>query len=190
MKPFPCLDEIHTERLVLRRWLPIDRAPFARMNADPVVTEYLAGSLTRAQSDAMIERIEAGFDEHGFGLWAVERRSHGILIGFTGLSVPRFHAPFTPAVEIGWRLARTAWGHGFATEGARAVVDAAFTQLGLDALVSFTVPGNRRSRAVMERLDMTRDPAEDFDHPKLAVDSPLRRHVLYRLAREQWHAGV
>ncbi|MCZ4497193.1 MAG: acetyltransferase, family protein [Thermoleophilia bacterium] len=174
-------DEIQTERLLLRRWRAADRAPFADLNADPAVTEFLAGALTREQSDAMIDRIEAGFAEHGFGLWAMERRSDRLLLGFTGLSVPAFDAHFTPAVEVGWRLARAAWGHGYATEAARAALGFGFTKVGLEEVVSFTVPQNVRSRAVMERLGMTHDPADDFDHPRLEAASPLRRHVLYRL---------
>lgn len=175
--------EIRTPRLLMRGWRESDLAPYAALNADPEVTRYLAGPLTREQSDAMVERIERGFAEHGFGLWAVEIVATGEFVGFTGLSVPGFEAHFTPAVEVGWRLARAAWGNGYATEAARAAVAYGFGEAGLDEIVSFTTAANRASRAVMQRLGMTRDPADDFDHPRLAPDHPLRPHVLYRLRR-------
>lgn len=175
--------EIRTPRLLMRRWRESDLAPYAALNADVEVTRYLAGPLTRERSDAMVERIERGFAEHGFGLWALEVAETGEFIGFTGLSVPGFEAHFTPAVEVGWRLARSAWGNGYATEAARAAVAYGFDQAGLDEIVSFTTAANRASRAVMERLGMTRDPADDFAHPRLAADHPLRPHVLYRLRR-------
>jgi ribosomal-protein-alanine N-acetyltransferase len=139
--------------------------------------------LTREQSDAFVDRIGAQLEERGWGLWAVEELSTGRFLGFTGLNVPSFEAHFTPAVEIGWRLRRDAWGRGFATEAARGVLAVAFDDLELPELVSFTAVGNERSRAVMRRIGMTHDPAEDFDHPALAEDSPLRRHVLHRLRR-------
>jgi RimJ/RimL family protein N-acetyltransferase len=170
-----------TERLILRRWRASDREPFAQLNADPHVMEFLPSMLTRAESDALIDRIEADFDLRGFGVCAVELRGEASFLGFVGLNVPRFEAAFTPCVEIAWRLAADRWGHGFATEGARAMVRYAFETVKLDALVSFTVPANLRSRRVMEKLGMTHDPTEDFDHPNLAPGHPLRRHVLYRL---------
>ncbi|HEX6444946.1 MAG TPA: GNAT family N-acetyltransferase [Streptosporangiales bacterium] len=175
--------EIRTSRLLLRGWRDSDLAPFAALNADPEVTRYLAGPLSREESDARVKRIEREFTEHGFGLWAVEVAASGEFVGFTGLSVPAFQAHFTPAVEVGWRLARSAWGNGYATEAARAAVAYGFGAAGLDEIVSFTTVANRASRAVMERLGMTRDPADDFDHPRLAADHPLRPHVLYRLRR-------
>jgi aminoglycoside 6'-N-acetyltransferase len=172
-----------TARLLLRRWRPDDRAPFAALNADARVAQFLPATLSRADSDALADRIEAGFARHGFGLWAVERREDPLrpFIGFIGLSVPSFSAPFTPCVEIGWRLAPEHWGIGLATEGARAVSRHAFEVLRLDEIVSFTVHDNTASRRVMEKIGMQRDPAEDFDHPRVAVGHPLRRHVLYRL---------
>ncbi|GAA0373047.1 GNAT family N-acetyltransferase [Microbispora corallina] len=170
---------IATGRLLLRRWRAADRKPFAALNADPAVMEHFPAPLSREQSDALADRVEEGFEEHGFGLWAVE--AGGEFIGFTGLSVPRFTAHFTPCVEIGWRLARSAWGHGYATEAARAALADGFGRAGLTEVVSFTAVSNLRSQAVMRRLGMTHDPAEDFDHPALFDDSPLRRHVLYRL---------
>jgi RimJ/RimL family protein N-acetyltransferase len=175
-----------TDRLLLREWQPADREPFAAMNADARVAEFLAGKLDRAGSDALLERIEAHWASDGFGLWAVERRADGSLLGFTGLAAPPFEAHFTPAVEIGWRFAAWAWGHGYATEAARAALRFGFVDLDLHEVVSFTVPANLRSRAVMERIGMTRDPADDFDHPRLPPGHPLRRHVLYRLKREAW----
>jgi RimJ/RimL family protein N-acetyltransferase len=140
--------------------------------------EHFPGVLTRAESDALVERIEAHFERHGFGLWAVEVVDQVPFIGFVGLAVPSFEAHFTPCVEVGWRLATEFWGRGYATEAARACAAFAFEHAGLDSIVSMTVPENRRSRRVMERLGMTRDPADDFDHP---TQQDHRRHVLYRL---------
>jgi RimJ/RimL family protein N-acetyltransferase len=183
--PIP-IPRIRTERLLLREWRDSDRAPYAALNADPEVVEHLGGALDRAASDAMIERIVARWAADGHGLWAVERLDDGTFIGFVGLAAPAFEASFTPCVEVGWRLARAAWGHGFATEAAREALRFGFETLGLDEIVSFTVPANGRSRAVMERLGMIRDPADVFDHPNRPPGDPLRRHVLYRLSRERW----
>jgi ribosomal-protein-alanine N-acetyltransferase len=174
---------LRTERLALRRWRDADREPFAALNADPTVMERLATTLTRDESDAFVDRIERGFEERGFGLWAVEVIEGPSFVGFVGLNVPSFEAEFTPCVEVGWRLARDAWGHGYATEAARAAIADGFTRVGLDEIVSFTTPGHTRSRAVMERLGMTHDPADDFGHPSFPEDHPLHDHVLYRLAR-------
>jgi len=173
--------ELRTERLLLRRWLPADREVFAALNADPVVTEYLPGTLSREESDAMLARLEAHFGRHGFGFWAVET-SDGSCAGFVGLSVPRFESHFTPCVEIGWRLAPRHWGHGYATEGARAALAFGFEEVGLEEIVSFTVPDNVASRRVMQKIGMTNDPGDDFDHPSLAEGHPMRRHVLYRIS--------
>lgn len=170
------IDLLRTERLVLRRWREDDREPFAVLNADPLVMGHFPQPLTRAQSDALVDRIEAGFDEHGFGLWAVE--ADGAFVGFTGLSVPAFEAPFLPSVEVGWRLARSAWGRGWATEAAAAALAVGFGPLGLREVVSFTAVENARSEAVMQRLGMTR--VGEFEHPRLPEDHRLRRHVLYR----------
>jgi RimJ/RimL family protein N-acetyltransferase len=175
--------ELRTERLCLRRWRPADRAPFAAMNADPKVMEYFPGLLSREASDERVDRIEAHFSEHGFGLWAVEIAGVMPFAGFIGLGVVRFEAPFTPCVEVGWRLAADCWGSGFATEGARAALAFGFENLRLAEIVSFTVPANLRSRRVMEKLGMTHHPGEDFDHPVLPEGHPLRRHVLYRIRR-------
>jgi RimJ/RimL family protein N-acetyltransferase len=173
---------LRTPRLILREWRPEDREPFAQMNADPRVMEHFPSPSTRAESDAFADRIQAHFDQHGFGLWAVEVPGEAPFVGFVGLSIPRFEAHFTPAVEIGWRLAVESWGRGFATEAAHEAVRFGFEEVGLEEIVSFTVPANVRSRRVMERLGMTHDPADDFDHPGLP-GHPLARHVLYRLRR-------
>lgn len=166
----------------MRRWREEDLEPFAAMNADPVVMEHFPGTLSRAQSDELVGRIEAGFEANGFGLWALEVREGGEFIGFVGMAAPGFEAHFTPAVEIGWRLARSAWGNGYATEAARAVLSFGFEEAGLSEIVSFTTVANQRSRAVMERIGMSHDPSDDFDHPGLPVDHPQRPHVLYRIA--------
>ncbi len=176
------MHELSTERLLLRGWRPGDRAPFAALNADPEVMRHFASTLTREASDALAERIEAALGREGWGFWALEVRATGEFIGFTGLGVPPFQAPFMPAVEIGWRLSRAAWGAGYATEAARAAAAFGFEHLALDEIVAFAVTGNARSRAVMRRLGMRHDPAGDFDHP-LVDDERVRRHVLYRLAR-------
>ena len=178
--------ELQTERLLLRRWRDADRSPFAALNADPTVTEFLQRPITRPDSDAFVDRIEAGFEQHGFGLWAVEVPGVSPFIGFVGLSRPAFDAHFTPTVEVGWRLAADHWGHGYATEGGHAALAFGFEVQGLNEIVSFTVAANIRSRAVMERLGLSHDPADDFDHPALAPASPLRAHVLYRISREEW----
>lgn len=172
-----------TERLVLRQWREEDREPFAQLNADPEVMRYFPAPLDREQSDAMVSRMHDLIEAQGWGLWAVERRDTGAFLGFTGLAVPRHPLPFLPCVEVGWRLSRKAWGHGFATEAAREALRVGFDELGLAEIVSFTTVTNTRSRAVMERLSMVRDVAEDFDHPALAEGDPLRRHVLYRTVR-------
>jgi ribosomal-protein-alanine N-acetyltransferase len=171
---------LRTERLLLRAWRADDRAPFAAMNDDARVMEHMPGRLTRAESDAMVERIRAHFDAHGFGLWAVEVPCVAPFVGYVGLMVPSFDAHFTPCVEIGWRLAHEHWGHGYALEAARAALAHGFDTLGLEEIVSFTVAANRRSWRLMEKLGMTRSPADDFDHPRLPEGHALQRHVLYR----------
>ncbi|MDP9055464.1 MAG: GNAT family N-acetyltransferase [Acidobacteriota bacterium] len=175
--------ELETERLRLRRWKPDDREPFARMNADARVMEFFPKTLTRDESDETADRIEKGFAKHGFGLYALELRETGQFIGFAGLAVPEFDAPFMPRVEIGWRLAFEHWGRGLATEAAREALRYGFGELGLTEIVAFTVPANSRSRRVMENIGMMRDPAGDFEHPRIAESHPLRRHVLYRAQR-------
>jgi RimJ/RimL family protein N-acetyltransferase len=177
---------LRTERLILRRWSARDRAPFALINADPEVTAHRFAPLTRRQSDALIDQEEANFDSRGFGLWAVERRRDGRLLGFTGLGTSDFKVPFCPAVDIGWQLTRDAWGWGYATEGAAAVVAFAFDELGLSQVVAHTTRLNERSRAVMRRLGMTHDPVDDFDGPWYRPGNPHRRFVLYRLQASDW----
>jgi RimJ/RimL family protein N-acetyltransferase len=172
--------DIATERLLLRRWRDADREPWAELNGDPEVMRHFPSTLSRGESDAAIDRYREHFAEHGYGLWVVERRDDGTFLGFVGLNTVTFDEHFTPALEIGWRLARHAWGHGFATEAARAVVDQA-RSLGIEELVSFTVPANEPSWRVMERIGMTHDEADDFDHPRVPAGDPLERHVLYRL---------
>jgi RimJ/RimL family protein N-acetyltransferase len=178
--------ETRTARLLLRPWVDQDLEPFAAMNADPAVMEHFPAVLGREESDAQAGRIRRHFEEHGFGLWAVELPGEAAFIGFVGLITPRFEAHFTPSVEVGWRIARAWWNRGYATEGARAALAAGFDDQGLAEIVSMTVPGNVRSRRVMEKLGMTWDPADDFDHPLLDPASPLRRHVLYRVDRARW----
>ncbi len=153
------------------------------LNADARVLEFFPRLLSADESDALVNQIEADFEQHGFGLCAAELSHDHSFVGFIGLAVPRFPSHFTPCVEIGWRLSAAYWGQGLATEGAREIVRQAFDVLGLEELVSFTVPANVRSRRVMEKLGMTRNTADDFDHPKLPEGHPLRRHVLYRLRR-------
>ncbi|MEV4108926.1 GNAT family N-acetyltransferase [Nonomuraea sp. NPDC049695] len=172
---------MRTQRLIMRRWRDEDREPFAAMNADPEVMEHFPASLTRAESDRMVDKIEAEFDRHGYGWWALEVRESGEFIGATGLIWPSFDAPFLPACEVGWRLARPAWGHGYATEAAREAVRYAFDEAGLDEIISMTAQRNTRSQAVMKRLGMTH--LADFDHPRLAPDSPLYPQVVYHLKR-------
>ncbi|MEZ4380574.1 MAG: GNAT family N-acetyltransferase [Nannocystaceae bacterium] len=185
--PGPILE---TARLRLRPWSDDDLAPFAAMSADPAVMEHMPARLDRAASDGLAAKIRGHMRERGFGLWAVEvlRPAPAPFVGFVGLSVPPFAAAFTPCVEIAWRLAHAHWGRGYATEAGRAALAFGFDALGLAEIVSFTSLRNHRSSAVMERLGMVRDPAEDFDHPRLAAAHPLSRHLLYRLSRARWAA--
>jgi RimJ/RimL family protein N-acetyltransferase len=175
---------LRTARLLLRGFEEEDRESLAAMNADPRVMEHFVGTLSREASDAFVDRIAEGWRASRHGLWAVERVDDGRFLGFTGLAGQRFVAHFTPAVEVGWRFASDTWGHGYATEAARAAVAYGFDVLGLDEIVSFTTVANERSRRVMERLGMTHDPADDFDHPSIPPGHRQRRHVLYRLRPE------
>ena len=177
-----------TTRLILRNWRASDLAPFAALNADPEVMRYFPAPLTRSESDTLAARIQESFATRGFGLWAVEIPATADFIGFVGLEVPSFDAHFTPCIEIGWRLARAHWRKGYATEAARAVLDLAFNQHQLSALVSFTATLNVPSQRVMERIGMRHDADDDFDHPGLPPGHRLHRHVLYRLSRAQWLA--
>ncbi|MEV5516057.1 GNAT family N-acetyltransferase [Streptomyces flaveolus] len=175
------MSELRTDRLVLREWRESDLAPWAAMNADPEVRAYFPDVLDRERSEASAAGFQADLERRGWGWWAVEVAATGEFIGFTGLDPVEDGMPFT-GVEAGWRLARPAWGHGYATEAARAVVAFAFEELALPEVLAITAVTNRRSRAVMRRLGMTRDPADDFDDPGVP-EGPLRRSVLYRLPR-------
>jgi RimJ/RimL family protein N-acetyltransferase len=186
----PVEPELRTPRLLLRRWRDTDRRPFAALNADPLVMEHFPAPLRPNESDDLVDRIEAGFEERGWGLWAVEVPGTTSFAGFVGLNPATFDAPFTPTVEVGWRLAREHWGRGYATEGARAALSFGFDELALDEIVSFTSRGNSRSRRVMERLGMRRDSADDFDNPSLPDGDALRPHVLYRLDRARWQRNA
>lgn len=172
-----------TERLILRPWLTTDRKPFAAMSADAYVMRYFPATLDEAASNALVDLLEARWAKNGFAFAAVERKADRAFLGFIGLSRVPYETPFTPAVEIGWRLARHAWGQGYASEGARQALHWGFSALNLDEAVSFTAEQNAPSRRVMERIGMTRDEAGDFDHPLLDETSPLQRHVLYRIKR-------
>jgi RimJ/RimL family protein N-acetyltransferase len=174
---------IETERLVLRDWTEADAAPFAAMNADPRVMEFFPKPLSREESDEALAGNQAQIDRNGYGKYATEESDKGRFIGYVGLAPVDPAMPFAPAMEVGWRLTRTSWGEGYATEAARAVVAHAFGTLGLPSLVSFTTEWNLRSRRVMEKIGMTRDPDGDFLHPALPPDHKLARHVLYRIRR-------
>jgi RimJ/RimL family protein N-acetyltransferase len=170
--------ELPTERLLLRQWRDADLDPWAAMNADPLVREFFPGLLTGAEAAASMARFRAAIEDRGWGLWAVEVVGSGEFVGFTGLDPLTDDVP-ERGVEVGWRLRRSAWGRGYATEAARAALRYGFGTLGLDEIVSIAAEGNTRSRAVMRRLGMTHDPADDFDDPDMP--EPLRRCVLYRL---------
>ena len=175
--------QIETERLLLRRWREDDIRPFADLNADPQVMEFFPNLLTADASIEIADRIQAHFTEYGYGWWSVEVKGADDFAGIIGIANTRFQADFTPAVEIGWRLAAKHWGMGLATEGARAVLDFAFRHVELDEVVSMTTVFNRRSRRIMEKLGMTRNASEDFNHPFVPPNHKLCRHVLYRIAR-------
>lgn len=178
---------LRTTRLLLRSWDGTDREAFAALNADPVVMEHFPSMLSHEQSDAFVDRSLRSFAERGYGPWAVELVGEAHFIGFVGLVMQTFEAPFTPAVEVGWRLARAHWGRGCATEAAIAALDYGFSEAGVAQVVSMTAVTNQRSQQVMRRLGMRHDPADDFEHPALPEGHPLRRHVLYRLTARQWN---
>jgi ribosomal-protein-alanine N-acetyltransferase len=171
--------ELRGPRLRLRPWRAEDLDPFAALNADPAVMEFFPAVLSREDTAALMERAQTAVVERGWGWWCLD--IEGRCAGFVGLSRPHFEAHFTPCVEVGWRLARRYWGHGYATEGARLALAYGFDVLGLAQILSFTSTANQRSRRVMEKLGMAHDPADDFDHPRLPAGHALRRHVLYRL---------
>jgi 3-dehydroquinate dehydratase/shikimate dehydrogenase len=178
---------LRTERLLLRPWRDSDRAPFAAINADPKVMEHFPRTSTREESDAGVDRIVARMEQQGFGLWAVEVPGVADFNGFIGLN-PADAVLGCPVLEIGWRLSAEHWGHGYATEGARASLAHAFDVLDKDEVVSFATTANQRSRHVMEKLGLVRRPADDFDHPAVPSSWSGRRHVLYRITREQWRS--
>ena len=178
---------LRTERLILRPWRDSDRAPFAAINADPRVMEHFPKTSTREESDAGVDRIVARMEQQGFGLWAVEVPGVAVFIGFIGLN-PADAVLGRPVLEIGWRLAAEHWGHGYATEGARASLAHAFDVLGNDEVVSFAAAANQRSRHVMEKLGLVHRPEDDFDHPGVPATWSGRRHVLYRITRERWRS--
>ena len=177
--------EVDTPRLRLRQWRAADRAPFAALNADPAVMEFFLSPLSRESSDASIDAWQSQLDSRGWSNWALELKASGELLGFTGLSVPRRVLPCSPCVEVGWRRARKHWGQGYATEAACAALEVGFVRLDLPEIVSFTTAGNVRSRAVMERIGM-RDARQEFEYPGFPEGHPLRRHCLYRIARDEW----
>ena len=176
---------IRTKRLLLRPWREEDFEPFAELNADPRVMEYFPSTLSREESIQMAQRMQAKIEERGWGWWAVSVVGGAEFIGFIGMNtIDKTH--FAPGVEVGWRLAYDYWGKGYATEGALACLTYGFENLQLQEIVSFAAAQNRRSIAVMKKIGMHRNPADDFDHPKIPEGHPLRRHVLYRLSRNDW----
>src|SRR5438445_9214907 len=185
----PVSPMLRTRRLILRRWTDEDRVPFAQINADPEVMRYRLAPLTSQESDDLIDEIEDCFSKNDFGLWALERTEDRRLLGFTGLATSNFGAPFCPAIDVGWRLAPDAWGQGYATEAALASLGFAFNEVGLAEVVAHTTSLNEASRAVMRRIGMTHDPADDFDGPWYPVGHPCRRFVLYRISERDWRAG-
>jgi RimJ/RimL family protein N-acetyltransferase len=170
---------IETARLILRAWRPDDLDPWAALNADAEVMRYFPAVQTRAESEAMMGRAQAHIDEHGFGAWALERKDDGVFLGFTGLSRLKPDNPLHPRVEIGWRLARHAWGQGYASEAATAALKDGFERVGLDSIVAFTATTNLPSQAVMTRIGMVRREDLDFDHPALPKGHPLERHLVW-----------
>lgn len=177
---------LETERLILRLWREEDKEPFARMNANSDVMRYFPKTLSRAESDAAVERYKSHEEKYGYCFWAVEEKQSGDFVGFVGISNSPFEAHFTPCVEIGWRLAPEYWGKGYATEAAHASLKYGFDEVGLDEIVSFTTHNNLPSMAVMERIGMVRKEADDFNHPNLDASHPLCPHVFYRIRREDY----
>lgn len=182
------LSQLETKRLLLRQWRDDDYSPFAALNNDPIVMAYYPSVLTEPESNTMAKKIEDLITQRGWGLWAVELKSNNQFIGFVGLHIPDASLPASPCVEIGWRLDKSYWGKGYATEGANAALTYAFEVLGLDDVVSFTSIGNNKSRAVMQRLNMT-NTQQNFEHPILPEGHKLREHVLYKITKTQWKAN-
>lgn len=174
------MSELHTERLTLRRWREADRPAFRALNADPAVMATIGSPMSVEQSDAFMDRIEAHFEQHGYGLWCVDLA--GAALGFTGLSRPWFR----DGVEVGWRIRSEFWGRGYAPEAATECLRFAFGQLGLPEVISFTAASNHRSQRVMDKIGLARVPDGDFEHPSVPEGNPLRPHVLYRIGRADW----
>lgn len=172
---------IKTDRLILRQWQDSDLAPFATMNADPRVREFFPSLMSREESDRSVAGASGHIAKFGWGFWAASLIETGEFIGFIGLENVYFQAHFTPAVEIGWRLAFNHWGKGYATEGAKATLNYGFETLKLHEIVSFTTVNNQRSRHVMEKIGMHRNPQDDFNYPGRPDDHPLQKCVLYRI---------
>lgn len=177
-------NDIETDRLKLRQWLPSDYAPFAALNADPDVMKYFPGTLSEAESNLLAQRCETEISENGWGLWAVERKSTGVFIGFVGLHRPATKLPFSPCVEIGWRLAKQYWGNGYATEAAQEALRYAFENLHLAEIVSFTSVINKQSQNVMKKIGMA-DTRKNFMHPSLPAGDRLQEHVLFKIVRSE-----
>ena len=186
LKTFPHPLELRTKRTLLRQWKDSDLPAWCAMNADPEVRRYFPNVHTAEEARAEASRVRELIVQRGWGFWALELPGVTPFAGCVGLMVPTFEAPFTPAVEVGWRLSREAWGQGYATEAARAALEFAFKHLDLDEIVSLTTITNEPSQKVMQRLGMQRDPRDDFDHPRIAAGHPLRRHVLYRVVRHRF----
>jgi len=180
---------LRTARLAMRTWRDEDAARLAELHASPEMMRFLGGPMSRADCDAMLARMRAHWEARELGAWALTLRDTGELVGLAGIVVPRFETRFTPCVEILWRLAPAQWGRGLVTEAARAALDDGFDRLAFDEVLAFTVAQNERSWRVMDRLGMTRDPADDFDHPLVEEGSPLKRHMVYRVARAAWIAS-
>lgn len=179
------IKQIETSRLKLRHWKDSDQKPFAELNRDPEVMEYFPDILTEAESNLMIQRITAKFDENGWGFWAAELKDTHDFIGFVGLNSPTANLPFTPCVEIGWRLSRKHWGNGYATEAAQAVLKFAFENISVTEIVSFTPLQNIRSQSVMQKIGMT-NTGQNFIHPSVPVGDKLQEHVLFKITKAQW----
>ena len=181
------IHELETERLQLRQWTETDKNPFAQLNGSEQVMEYFPSTLSPKESDELAERITNKINHNGWGFWAVEVKNKHPFIGFVGLNRPDYELPFSPCVEIGWRLDAPYWGNGYATEAAKAAIAFTFQTLELEKIVSFTALINERSQAVMRRLNMVRAP-ETFLHPKVPAGHTLQEHCLYELSREKWES--
>jgi RimJ/RimL family protein N-acetyltransferase len=183
-----CPTILRTRRLILRRWKESDLLPFARMNADQRVMEFMLGKMTKEETRQSIEGVKKHFDAHGFGRWAVEIDDSGKFIGFVGISIPPYTLPFSPCVEVAWRICPEEWGRGYAPEAAKEALRDGFERVGLEEIVSFTTLTNLKSRRVMEKLGMQHCPDQNFDHPMVPEGHSLRRHVLYRMGKADWSA--